>query len=108
MRQSACLRDALRDVNLRLETINAGVGCIGFGHYTADATTDTLRCEKFCVGYLDTAVFVAACDSDVVVVLVGVELERLILLSVDFWFEQHVILFVFLLVDYHFSEKIKK
>jgi hypothetical protein len=106
VRQGACLRDALSDVDLGLETIDASIGCVWLCHYTANATPDTLRCEKFWVSYLNTAVFVAACDSDIIVVLVIVEFKSLVL-SVDFRFEQHVILFVFLLVDYHLRKRLK-
>ena len=99
MLELAILGDSLGNINLRLETVDAGVGCIWVSHHSADATPDLLGDEELLISDLDTSVFVDASHSDVILVFRVVKVESLVV-SVYFWLEQHV-LFLFLLVNLH-------
>lgn len=68
MGQISVLCDALGDVNLGLEAIDACVGRIGLSHNTADATSDHLCYEKLLISDLNTTVLIAASDCDIVLV----------------------------------------
>ena len=99
MGQVSVLSYALSDIDLRLETIDASIGCIWVSHDTADATSDLLGSEELLICHLDTAMLISTRNSDVVLITCGVKV-KCVVVSIDFWFEQHVIcvLFLFLVV----------
>lgn len=58
MVQVSILGNALSNIDLGLETIDACVGSVGLGHDTADATSDSLSEEQLLVCDLNTSVLV--------------------------------------------------
>jgi hypothetical protein len=75
---------------LRLEAINAGICSVWFCHNSADTTSYALGYQKLCVSNRHTAMFVdVTCDCNIVFVVTHFVFE--LLLPVNLWFEQNII-----------------
>jgi hypothetical protein len=59
MVQVSILGDALCNIDLGLETIDACIGSVGLGHHTADTTSDSLCEEQLLISNLNTSMLVA-------------------------------------------------
>ena len=100
MLKLSCLRDAFRDVDLALETRYARVGSVWLGHDTADTASDFLRMKQFLIGHLHSAMLIPTrSDRFIAGVLILVKFK--VLLSIDFRFEEHVLLSFALAVNLH-------
>lgn len=92
-------RNALGNVDLRLEAMDAGVGRVRLSHDSADAASDPLRNEQLGVAHRHAAVLVAADDrSHIQGTRVLVKLE----VPVNLWLKQNIV-FAFFLIYLHWS-----
>ena len=94
MVQRSRLGDSFSDINLRLETVDTGVGWVGVRHYAADAAADFLCPQKFSVGDGGATVFFGAGGHGDVGGGRFHSFVELVILSVDFRLKEHIICWV--------------